>query len=149
MGVTMKRAALIFAGLGVLSFIFGVIAENKKSAAGTPIPGKDSVLCKYPSDPSVALGYLSVSFIILFSLAGYWSLFYPYKGKSVPQFVLFQSTGFFVFSNISLFTGEGGGKRGAGGEMKIWGDCGRSAIAPPSRLGGHQGSHAPRQFGAP
>ncbi|XP_022731737.1 uncharacterized protein LOC111286176 [Durio zibethinus] len=105
MAVTIKQAALIVSFLGVLSFIFGVIAENKKPAAGTPISGKDVVICKYPSDPSVVLGYLSVAFLSLSSFAGYWSLFYPYKGKSVPHSVLFQSTSFFVFFNIALFTG--------------------------------------------
>ncbi|XP_039068213.1 uncharacterized protein LOC120214371 [Hibiscus syriacus] len=103
MGVTMKRATLIVAGLSVLSFIFGVITENKKPAIGTRIPDKDSVLRKYPS---IAFDYLSVSFIILFSFTDYYSMFYPYKGKSVPQFVLFQSTNFFAFSNNALFTGE-------------------------------------------
>ncbi|GMJ09309.1 hypothetical protein like AT4G31130 [Hibiscus trionum] len=105
MAVTIKKAALIVAFLGVLSFFFGVIAENKKPAAGTPIPGKDVVICKYPWDPSVPLGYLSVAFLILSSFAGYWFLFYPYKGKSVPQSVLFQNTSFFVFFNVALFTG--------------------------------------------
>ncbi|KAK8474454.1 hypothetical protein V6N13_107761 [Hibiscus sabdariffa] len=105
MAVTIKRAALIVGFLGALSFVFGVVAENKKPAAGTPISGKGVVICKYPSDPSVVLGYLSVAFLILSSSAGYWSLFYPYKGKSVPHSVLFQSTGFFVFFNIALFTG--------------------------------------------
>ncbi|KAE8661327.1 SHK1 binding protein 1 isoform 1 [Hibiscus syriacus] len=102
MAVTIRKAALVVAGLGVLSFVFGVIAENKKPVAGTPIPGKDVVVCKYPSDPSVALGYMSVSFLILSYIAGYWSLFYPYRGKSVPQSVLFQSTAFFVFFSIAL-----------------------------------------------
>ncbi|KAK8697600.1 hypothetical protein V6N13_113741 [Hibiscus sabdariffa] len=105
MAVTIKRAALIVGFLGALSFAFGVVAENKKPAAGTPISGKGVVICKYPSDPSVVLGYLSVAFLILSSSAGYWSLFYPYKGKSVPHSVLFQSTSFFVFFNIALFTG--------------------------------------------
>ncbi|XWS72892.1 hypothetical protein CRYUN_Cryun02cG0078700 [Craigia yunnanensis] len=105
MAVTMKRAALIVSFLGILSFIFGVIAENKKPASGTPISGKDMVICKYPSDPSVVLGYLSVAFLILSTSAGYWSLFYPYKGKSVPHSVLFRSSSFFVFFNIALFTG--------------------------------------------
>ncbi|TYI86298.1 hypothetical protein E1A91_D04G055400v1 [Gossypium mustelinum] len=104
MAVTIKRAALIVAGLGVLSFILGVIAENKKPEAGTPIPGKGVVICKYPRDPSLALGYLSVAFLMLSTIAGYWSLFYPYKGKSVPHSVLFQSASFFVFFNIALFT---------------------------------------------
>ncbi|KAK8592894.1 hypothetical protein V6N13_043480 [Hibiscus sabdariffa] len=114
MAVTIKKAALIVGGLGVLSFVFGVIAENKKPAAGTPIPGKDVVICKYPWDPSVPLGYLSVSFLLLSSFAGYRFLFYPYKGKSVPQSVLFQSTNFFAFFNVALFTG------GLAAAMLLW-----------------------------
>ncbi|KAL4378608.1 hypothetical protein GQ457_02G019440 [Hibiscus cannabinus] len=104
MAVTIKKAALIVGALGVLSFVFGVIAENKKPAAGTPIPGKDVVICKYPWDPSVPLGYLSVSFLLLSSFAGYRFLFYPYKGKSVPQSVLFQNTSFFAFFNVAFGT---------------------------------------------
>ena len=92
------------ASLGVLTFIFGVIAENKKPVAGTQISGKDVVICKYPSDPSMVLGYLSIAFLILSTIVRYWSLFYPYKGKSVPHFVLFRSTSFFVLFNIALFT---------------------------------------------
>ncbi|XVF10523.1 hypothetical protein REPUB_Repub07fG0190300 [Reevesia pubescens] len=114
MAVTIKQAAIIVAFLGVLSFIFGVIAENKKPAAGTPISGKDVVICKYPSDPSVLLGYLSVAFLILSTVVGYWSLFYPYEGKSVPHSVFFQSTSFFVFFNIALFTG------GLAGTLLLW-----------------------------
>ncbi|TYI30783.1 hypothetical protein ES332_A05G411400v1 [Gossypium tomentosum] len=72
MAVTIKRAALIVAGLGVLSFILGVIAEIKKPEAGIPIPGKGVVICKYPKDPSLALGYLSVAFLMLSTIAGYW-----------------------------------------------------------------------------
>jgi hypothetical protein len=30
------------------------------------------------------------------------SLFYPYKGKSVPQSALFRSTSFVVFFNIAM-----------------------------------------------
>lgn len=71
-------------------------------AAGTPITGKGVVVCKYPSDPTVALGYLSVAFLIVSTVAGYLSLFYPYKGKSVPQAALFRSTSFLVFFNIAL-----------------------------------------------
>jgi hypothetical protein len=71
-------------------------------AAGTPIPGKDVVICKYPSDPTVVLGYLSVAFLIATTVAGYFSLFYPYKGKSVPQGAFFRSTSFVVFFNIAM-----------------------------------------------
>ncbi|OMO91106.1 hypothetical protein COLO4_18639 [Corchorus olitorius] len=104
MAWTIKQMSLLVAFLGVLSFIFGVIAENKKPANGTPIPGKDVVICKYPSDPSVVLGYLSVAFLMLSSVAGFFSLFYSYKGKSVPHSVLFQSKSFLVFFNIAFFT---------------------------------------------
>lgn len=67
-----------------------------------PITGKDGVKCKYPTDPTVALGYLSVAFLVASTVVGYLSLFYPYKGKSVPQGVLFKNTSFLVFFNIAL-----------------------------------------------
>ncbi|KAF7137277.1 hypothetical protein RHSIM_Rhsim07G0173600 [Rhododendron simsii] len=102
MAFTTKQMSLIVATFGALSFIFGVVAENKKPAAGTAITGKGVVVCKYPSDPTVALGYLSVAFLIASTVAGYLSLFYPYKGKSVPQAALFRSTSFLVFFNIAL-----------------------------------------------
>nr|GFB01759.1 pre-mRNA-splicing factor CWC22 like [Tanacetum cinerariifolium] len=63
--------------LGSLAFIFGVIAENKKPAAGTPITGKNVVICKYPRDPTIALGILSFVFLVACTLAGGLSLFYP------------------------------------------------------------------------
>ncbi|CAL8996700.1 unnamed protein product [Prunus brigantina] len=104
MAVTVKQMSLTVAFFGVLSFVFGVIAENKKPASGTPIPMKGVVLCKYPSDPSVVLGYLSFAFLLISTVAGFLSLFYPYKGKSLPQAALFRSTSFVVFFNISLLT---------------------------------------------
>ncbi|XP_044471712.1 uncharacterized protein LOC123200555 [Mangifera indica] len=105
MAVTMKQMSLLVSTFGILSFIFGVIAENKKPASGTPIAGKDVVICKYPSDPSVVLGYLSTVFLVASVVVGYISQFYPYRGKSVPQAVLFRSTMFLVFFNIALFSG--------------------------------------------
>ncbi|KAK2973072.1 hypothetical protein RJ640_012322 [Escallonia rubra] len=104
MAVSTKQMSLLVATFGILSFVFGVIAENKKPAAGTPITGKGVVICKYPSDPTVALGYLSVVFLVASTAAGLLSLFYPYKGKSIPQGALFQSTSFVVFFNISMGT---------------------------------------------
>ncbi|XP_010526289.1 PREDICTED: uncharacterized protein LOC104803892 [Tarenaya hassleriana] len=104
MAVTMRQMSLIVSAFGVLSFLFGVIAENKKPAAGTPISGKGVVICKYPSDPTLALGYLSVVFLVASTAAGYRSLFMSYKGKSVPYSVLFKSTSFSVFFNIALIT---------------------------------------------
>lgn len=71
-------------------------------ASGTPITGKGVVICKYPSDPSVVLGYLSTAFLLASVVVGYVSQFYPYKGKSVPQAVMFRNTTFLVFFNIAL-----------------------------------------------
>ncbi|XP_022933005.1 uncharacterized protein LOC111439666 [Cucurbita moschata] len=88
--MSVKIMSLIVATLGVISFIFGVVAENKKPASGTPIPGKGIVVCQYPVDPTVALGYLSLAFLLASSIAGYFSLF--------------KSTSFSIFFNISLFT---------------------------------------------
>ncbi|CAH2061262.1 unnamed protein product [Thlaspi arvense] len=102
--LSMKQMSLIVSALGVLSFLFGVIAENKKPKSGTPINGKGVIICKYPSDPSVAFGSLSVAFLLLCTAAGYYSLFYSYKGKSIPKSVLFKSTSFSVFFNIALIT---------------------------------------------
>ncbi|ESQ54082.1 hypothetical protein EUTSA_v10026302mg [Eutrema salsugineum] len=104
MAVTMKHMSLIVSLFGVLSFVLGVIAENKKPASGTPINGKGVIICKYPSDPTVALGYLSAAFLLACTVAGYKSLFISYKGKSVPNSVLFKSTSFSVFFNIALIT---------------------------------------------
>jgi len=114
MAFTMKQMSLIVATFGVLSFIAGVIAENKKPASGTVINGKGIVICKYPSDPTVVLGYLSVGFLALCTAFGYFSLFYPYKGKSVPQAALFRSTSFLVFFNIAL------GVTGLAATMLLW-----------------------------
>uniref|UniRef100_A0A2P2KU72 Keratin-associated protein n=1 Tax=Rhizophora mucronata TaxID=61149 RepID=A0A2P2KU72_RHIMU len=105
MAITVRQMAVIVATLGVLSFIFGIVAENKKPAMGNPIQGKDTVICKYPSAPTVPLGYISVVFLVASTITGYLSLFYPYKGKSIPQSTLFKSHGFVVFFNIALFTG--------------------------------------------
>ncbi|XP_060211212.1 uncharacterized protein LOC132638286 [Lycium barbarum] len=104
MAMSMKHMSIIIATLGVISFIFGVVAENKKPAAGTAIPGKGAVICKYRSDPTVALGFLSVIFLAASAVAGFSSLFHPYKGKSIPQAILLRSTTFVVFLNVALGT---------------------------------------------
>ncbi|KAG8375297.1 hypothetical protein BUALT_Bualt10G0085700 [Buddleja alternifolia] len=114
MELTMKQMSMIVATLGLVSFVFGIIAENKKPASGTIITGKGVVICKYPSDPTVALGYLSFAFLVVTTVAGIYSLFYPYKGKSVPSGALFQNTGFLVFFNIALAT------TGLAASMLLW-----------------------------
>ncbi|KAK4756516.1 hypothetical protein SAY87_006643 [Trapa incisa] len=114
MAVTIKLMSLIVATLGLLSFIFGVIAENKKPAAGTAINMKDVTVCKYNSDPTVALGSLSFAFLIACSVAGFTSVFYPYKGRPVSQSILFQNKSFLVFFLIAL------GLAGLGGAFLLW-----------------------------
>ncbi|CAL5205086.1 unnamed protein product [Lathyrus oleraceus] len=114
MAVTMKQMALFVSFFGVVSFILGVIAEHKKPASGTPVAVKDGVSCKFPSDPTIPLGYLSIVFLIASTVVGYLSLFYPYKGKSVPQGVLFKHTTFLVFFNVALFTS------GLAATMLLW-----------------------------
>ncbi|XP_022930201.1 uncharacterized protein LOC111436717 [Cucurbita moschata] len=69
-----------------------------------PILGKGPIICQYPADPTVALGYLSLAFLLASSIAGYFSLFYPYQQKSVPRGAFFKSTSFSIFFNIALFT---------------------------------------------
>ncbi|KAF8400141.1 hypothetical protein HHK36_013437 [Tetracentron sinense] len=102
MAISNAQMSLTVAAFGALSFILGIIAENKKPASGTPITGKGVVICKYPSDPTVALGFLSVAFLAVSAILGVWSVFYPYKGKSVPRNALFRSTTMVVFFGIAL-----------------------------------------------
>ncbi|CAL9119652.1 unnamed protein product [Musa textilis] len=95
------KIALAVAFFGSLSFIFGVIAENKKPPYGTPIKGKDVVICKFPSDPTVALGSLSVVTLFLAAVIGHIAVYYPYKGKTVPNQALFCSTTLVVFFMVA------------------------------------------------
>lgn len=104
MALTMKQMALLTSFFGAISFICGVIAENKKPAAGTPIPGKGVVICKYPSDPMVPLGYISTVALIACTVVGYMSISYPYNRKSVPHSALFRSKAMLVFFNIAWLT---------------------------------------------
>ena len=106
MAVTVKQMALITSILGITSFILGVLAENKRPEKGIPNPRDDgvSVICNYPSHPTVILGYLSVIFLIGSTVVGYLSVFFPYYGKSVPQGVMLKHTSFAAFFNGSLLT---------------------------------------------
>lgn len=91
------RISLSVAFFGVLAFVLGVIAENKKPASGTPILGKDVVICTFPSDPTLAMGSLSIVALVVAAIVGHVSIFFPYSGKSVPRGALFQSTSLTVF----------------------------------------------------
>ncbi|KAJ4959356.1 hypothetical protein NE237_026467 [Protea cynaroides] len=94
--------SLTVTAFGVLAFILGVIAENKKPASGTPIDGKGVIICKFPSDPTVALGSISIIALFLSTCFGLFSIFYPYKGKYVPTEALFRSTTSVVFFIVAV-----------------------------------------------
>lgn len=104
MALSMKQMALLISFFGVVSFICGVIAENNKPAAGTPIYGKGVVICKYPSDPTVILGYVSFAALIVSSVFGYMSIFYPYSDRAIPYSALFRSRTMSVFFSIAWLT---------------------------------------------
>lgn len=69
---------------------------------GTPIPGKGVIVCSYPSDPTIALGILSVVCLFVSTAIGFVSVFYPYKGKPIEKKVLFQNTTLLVFFIIAM-----------------------------------------------
>ncbi|XP_057872698.2 uncharacterized protein LOC131078889 [Cryptomeria japonica] len=100
--------SMTIATLSILAFCFGIVAENKKPASGTPIPGKGIVICKYPSDPTILLGSLSIILSFLTSVSGVVAIIYPYKGKSVPAHAL-KTTNlmvFFVIATVVSFVSQ-------------------------------------------
>ncbi|KAI3993936.1 hypothetical protein MKX01_002949 [Papaver californicum] len=92
MAVKPVTVTLYVAFVGIVSFILGIVAENKKPAAGIPMPGVGETICKFPSDPTVVLGSLSVVALVICTGLGFIFVFYPYKGQSVPKDALLQST---------------------------------------------------------
>ncbi|XP_021753821.1 uncharacterized protein LOC110719228 [Chenopodium quinoa] len=101
MALSMKQMAILIAFFGVVSLICGIIAESKKPAAGTPIAGKGVVICKYPSDPTVALGYTSLATLVITTAIGFKSIFHPYDNKAVPTHAVFGSKVMTVFFSIT------------------------------------------------
>ncbi|KAL6556520.1 hypothetical protein OROGR_005808 [Orobanche gracilis] len=102
MAPTPVQYAVVVASLGIASFILGILAEHKKPAAGEAITGKGVVICKYPYDPSIFLGYISTAFLIATSVCGYFSLFHPYEGKYVPKSAIFSSGWCTSYVSIAL-----------------------------------------------
>lgn len=101
MALKPSQLALVVAFFGILAFVFGVIAENKKPAAGTKIQGKGVIICKFPNDPTVSLGSLSVVALLISAVLGVIAVFFPYKGQFVPKAALFRSTSLTVFFCIA------------------------------------------------
>ncbi|KAH9321677.1 hypothetical protein KI387_016316, partial [Taxus chinensis] len=86
---------------GLLAFIFGVVAENKKPASGNPVQIGSMIRCNYPYDPSIALGSLSIICLAISSGFGVTSVFFSYKGKSIPTHALWRSTALVAFFTLS------------------------------------------------
>lgn len=72
--------------------------------SGEAITGRGVVICKYPYDPSIVFGYISFAFLAASTIAGYYSLFYPYKEKSIPQAEFFSNCWCSSFFNVALAT---------------------------------------------
>ncbi|KAI3988468.1 hypothetical protein MKX01_026282 [Papaver californicum] len=87
--MTVKPVTVTFsvAFVGIVSFILGVVAENKKV----------SFLILYFLYPTVVLGSLSVVALVICTGLGFVYVFYPYKGQSVPEDALLQSIVLVVF----------------------------------------------------
>ncbi|URE29653.1 hypothetical protein MUK42_26336 [Musa troglodytarum] len=99
---TARIGACVFC-LGFMSFILAIFAETTKPPSGTPIQAKDAVICKFPDDPSILLGTLSIVTLVLAAIAGHAAVYFPYKGKSIPRNALFRSTTlstFFVIAEV-------------------------------------------------
>ncbi|KAI3963667.1 hypothetical protein MKW98_021907 [Papaver atlanticum] len=109
MAVKPVTITLSVAFVGIVSFILGIVAENKKPAAGIPLAGVGETICKFPSDPTVVLGSLSVVALFICTGLGFVSVFYPYKGQSVPKEALFQSTVLVVFIWVAVINSFFGG----------------------------------------
>ncbi|KAL0915025.1 hypothetical protein M5K25_015422 [Dendrobium thyrsiflorum] len=101
-----KFATTVFF-FGCLSFVLGIVAELKKPAAGTPIPGKNGVICIFPKDPSVAMGALSAISVLISSAVGLIAIHFPYKGQSVPRKALLASKTMKIFYYVLTLTGAG------------------------------------------
>ncbi|KAI5056754.1 hypothetical protein GOP47_0028572 [Adiantum capillus-veneris] len=95
---------------GLLSFIFGIVAENKKPGSGFATQQGDLTYCVYPSDPYVPLGALSAIFLAAMSVLGVTSVFFAYNNKAVPVVSLARSKMLVTFGIISstlFFVAEG------------------------------------------
>ncbi|XP_047044353.1 uncharacterized protein LOC124648681 [Lolium rigidum] len=109
---TQLGAATAF--FGVLSFVLAIVAELKKPPYGTPIRGAGVVVCRFPPDPTVALGVLSALAAACCAGIGAVSVFFPYNGRPIPRKALFGYTLLHVFFHLAI------GVTVAGVAMTVW-----------------------------
>ncbi|CAN6346520.1 unnamed protein product [Urochloa humidicola] len=108
------QLGLATALFGVLSFVLAVLAELKKPPYGTPVQGRDVVVCRFPRDPTVALGALSALAAACRAALGAVAVFLPYDGRRVPRNVLFAHTPLYVFFHVAV------GVTVAGAGTTVW-----------------------------
>ncbi|CAL4893990.1 unnamed protein product [Urochloa decumbens] len=108
------QLGLATALFGVLSFVLAVLAELKKPPYGTPVQGRDVVVCRFPRDPTVALGALSALAAACSAALGALAVFFPYDGRHVPRNVLFAHTPLYVFFHVAV------GVTVAGAGTTVW-----------------------------
>ncbi|GAU35967.1 hypothetical protein TSUD_207710 [Trifolium subterraneum] len=114
MELTMAKMSIIVIMFGIISFLLGIVGENKKPSMGVLVQGKDAMICNYPNDPTVAFGYSSLGFLVASSLMGLVSIFYSYNRTSVPPSVLFKYTTLSIFFILALACST------LGGVMTLW-----------------------------
>lgn len=68
---------------------------------GTPIQGRDVVICKFPGDPTILLGSLSTVALIFTVILGHIGIFFPYKGKPLSTSVLFGNKTMLIFFYVA------------------------------------------------
>ncbi|CAM0955115.1 unnamed protein product [Alopecurus aequalis] len=105
---------LATAFFGALSFVLAIVAELKKPPNGTPIRGAGVVVCRFPPDPTVALGALSALAAACCAGVGAVSIFFPYEGRSIPRKALFDYTLLHIFFHLAI------GVTVAGAAMTVW-----------------------------
>ncbi|KAL6609825.1 hypothetical protein ACP70R_039794 [Stipagrostis hirtigluma subsp. patula] len=108
------QLGLATASFGVLSFVLAILAELKKPPYGTAIRGRDVVVCRFPPDPTVALGAMSALAAAGTAALGALAVFFPYGGRRVPRKALFAYTPLFVFFHVAI------GTTVAGAGMTMW-----------------------------
>ncbi|CAJ2674895.1 unnamed protein product [Trifolium pratense] len=110
----MTKMSIIVIIFGLISFLLGIVGENKKPSMGVLVKGKDAMICNYPNDPTVVFGYSSIGFLVASSLMGLVSIFYSYNGTTVPPSVLLKYTTLSIFLILALICST------LGGVMTLW-----------------------------
>lgn len=67
--------------------------------SGTPIQGAGVIICSFPKDPTIQLGFLSILTAISTSLLGARSVL---SAKDIPRKALFGYRLFYIFFHLTM-----------------------------------------------